>query len=141
MKCKQKLCNRNKNLCTNGNCNVCDEAIKEVFKQNQKENPKKPIEEIHVDLEAMVKTHEKLLKGELVDPKDVSALLLAGVIKILNQHDTIDKLEDRMKKIECQSLTNKFRTESMENWVVHQGETIKDLEEKLLKFAHASAHP
>ena len=50
MKCKQKLCNRTKNICPNGNCNVCAETINEAQKQQQKHRNKKPNEKIKVDV-------------------------------------------------------------------------------------------
>ena len=129
MKCKQKLCNRNKNICNNGNCNVCDDAIKDVTKKNQ--IPSKPVEDVEVDIGSMIKMHKKLLKGDQVEPLEVSALLLAGVIKIINQHDSIVVLENKMKDVEKDNLTNKFRIDSLENWVLSQEKSIKDLDEKL----------
>ena len=41
----------------------------------------------------MIKTHEKLSKGE----KTFAALLLAGLIKIINQHDGIATIENKEK--------------------------------------------
>ena len=70
MKCKQ-----NKNICSSGNCNVCDDAMKEVTKKIP--IPSKPIEDVHVDIGFMTKMHTKLLKGDQVEPNEVSALLLA----------------------------------------------------------------
>ena len=131
MKCKQKVCNRNKNICNTGNCNVCDEAIKEVLKSKDKDKNKKPVEEVLVNIESMVTMHEKLMRGERVDPNDVSTLLLAGIIKIINQHDLIDNLEEKVNEIERETLSNKFRIESLENWVSNQGESISCLDQKL----------
>ena len=131
MKCKQKVCNRNKNICNTGNCNVCDEAIKEVLKSKDKDKNKKPVEEVLVNIESMVIMHEKLMRGERVDPNDVSTILLAGIIKIINQHDLIDNLEEKVNEIERETLSNKFRIESLENWVINQGESISCLDKKL----------
>ena len=128
MKCKQKLCNRNKNICPNGNCNVCEDAIKEVQKVQQKECKKPNLEELQVDLASMVKMHEKLIKGERVDPTEVSSLLLAGIIKILYQHDSIDFLEQKMNDVETENATNRFRIESLETWVTKQADSIHKLE-------------
>ena len=131
MKCKQKVCNRNKNICYSGNCNVCDEAIKKVLKSKDKDKNKKPVEEVLVNIESMVTMHEKLMRGERVDPNDVSTLLLAGIIKIINQHDLIDNLEEKVNEKESETLSKKFRIESLENWVINQGESISCLDKKL----------
>ena len=64
-------------------------------KLQQKECKKPNLEELQVDLASMVKMNEKLIKGESVDPTEVSSLLLAGIIKILYQHDSIDFLEQK----------------------------------------------
>ena len=81
-----------------------------------------------------MKTHDKLSHGDQVDHNDANALLLAGVTKIINQHDTIAKVEEKNNEIERESLTNKFRIESLENWIVRQEELIKCLSDKLSKF-------
>ena len=131
MKCKQKLCNRAKNIRDNGYCNVCDEAMKEVKKNTEQVKKKNNTNEVHVDLEFMSKMHEKLVKGEAVDQKDVSSLLLAGIIKILSQHDFINTLGEKIDKLEHENLTNKFRLESVENWVLKQSEAINNVDKKL----------
>ena len=81
MKCKQKLCQRNKNLKENGNCNVCDDVIEEEFKKHNTLLSKKTslINNIQVDLKTMVDVHDKLENGTHIDPKMVSRLLLASV--------------------------------------------------------------
>ena len=131
MKCKQKLCNRAKNICDNGYCNVCDEAMKEVKKNTEQVKKKNNMNEVHVDLELLLKMHGKLVKGEPVDQKDVSSLLLAGIIKILSQCDFINTLEEKIEKLEHENLTNKFRLESIENWVLKQSEAIDKVDKKL----------
>ena len=80
-----------------------------------------------------MKTHDKLSHGDQVDHNDANALLLAGVTKIINQHDTIAKVEEKNNEIERESLTNKFRIESLENWIIRQEELIKCLSDKLSK--------
>jgi hypothetical protein len=79
----------------------------------------------------MVRMHEKLMRGERVDPNDVSTLILAGIIKIINQHDLIDNLDEKVNDIERENLSNKFRIESLENWVISQGESISRLDKKV----------
>ena len=130
MKCKQNQCNRSKNILDNGYCKVCDDVIKDVHKS--KEVIKKSnIKEVYVDLECMIRMHERLLKGEQVDQKDVSSLLLSGIIKILMQHDLINTLEVKAEEIEHENRTNKLRLESLEDWVMKQNESIKDLDNKI----------
>ena len=134
MKCIQKLCQRNKNLKESGNCNVCDDAILEALKKQANLVSKKPlIENITVDLKAMVDAHDKLAKGNPIDQKTVSRLLLAGVVNILNQHDTIVNLEAGVKANTIDNVTTKVRLESLENWVLKQEETIKLLDGNLSK--------
>ena len=88
MKCKQKLCYRTKNISVSGNCAICDDVLLESIKEfdKQKQQISKNVE---VDLELMVKTHEKLSRGISVDQEVLSNLLLGAVINILHQHDTI----------------------------------------------------
>ena len=134
MKCKQKLCQRNKNLKDSGNCNVCDDVIGEELKKHNTLLRKKPsVSNVQVDLKAMVDVHEKLANGAPIDQKMVSRLLLAGVINILNQHDIIVDLEKRLTTNDIENVTMKVRVESLENWVLKQEETVKNLEEKLSK--------
>ena len=133
MKCQQRLCQRTKNLKQNGNCNVCEEAIAASTKtiENYQE---KVIETVETDLKLMISTHNKLLKGETVEKDVVSVLLLGGVINILSQHNTIHEMENKVKSIEFENVTNKCRLESLENWVLKQDKVIKELDEKLLRL-------
>ena len=59
MKCKQKSCNRNKNLLNDGFCNVCNEAIMDINKEYDAQ--KKINEGIIKDLMGV---NEKLRRGE-----------------------------------------------------------------------------
>ena len=108
MKCKQKLCQRIKNLQQSGNCNVCEEAIAATIKSGES-SQKKVVATVQTDLKMMISTHEKLLNGETIDRDVVNTLLLGGVINILGQHDKIDEMEKRMKSIEVENETNKCR--------------------------------
>ena len=110
MKCRQNLCQRNKNLKPNGNCNVCDNAIDKVVQPSN--NDKKKLENITVDLKLMVDIHKKLCDGVPVDQQVVSGLLLSGIVNILNQHNLtswspfslktkLTKLEPNQLKIGC----------------------------------------
>ena len=99
MKCKQKLCSRNKNIEDSGNCSVCESVLLEYAKkfENKKSNLTTKVE---VDLELMVKTHDMLSRGVPVEQKVVSNLLLGGVLNILQQHNTIEQIDDRIKSAE-----------------------------------------
>ena len=130
MKCKQKLCQRSKNLKQNGNCGICDDVIAEATKND--ENPEtNSSENVEVDLKLMINTHNKLAQGIPVDANAVSVLLLGGIINIINQHDKIENLEKKMKNVLMENNTNKIRLEMIENWVQQQDNLIKKLYEKL----------
>ena len=131
MKCKQKLCSRSKNLSPNGNCSVCEEVLENARIAKDQTNKQKSVPKIEVDLKQMIDVHGKLSKGANIDPSVVSGLLLAGVINILGQHDELEQLEERIKALECNNLTNRNRIEALENWVVKQDELITVLDGKL----------
>ena len=133
MKCIQKLCQRAKNLNGEGRCSVCEDVIKENEKKHKKVEKTK-VKEVAVDLKLMVHTHEKLSRGEKVEPDIVSNLLLAGVINILDQHDTIVEAETRIKALEQEKVSNEARLEAIENWVLKQDEKIKELDDKLINM-------
>ena len=59
-------------------------------------------------------------------------LVLARVINILAQHDTIVKAETRISLLEHENVSDKARIESLENWVLKQDEQIKELEIRLM---------
>ena len=67
----------------NGNCSVCDDAIIKVV--DQRNDAKKNVEPITVDLKLIIDIHEKLSKGIPVDQQVVSGLLLGGIFNILHQ--------------------------------------------------------
>ena len=71
--------------------------LKEITKKIQ--IPSKRGEDVHVDIGSMIKMHTKPLKGDQVEPQEVSALLPAGLFKILNQLDSIVDLENKMKDV------------------------------------------
>ena len=132
MKCKQKLCQRNKSLQENGNCNVCDDVIVEALKKQNDLVSKKPtLANIQVDLKVLVDVHKKLSNGTPISQERVSSLMLAGIINMLNQHDTIAALEERVQANDIENVTRNVRVESLENWVMKQEEAIKHLKEKL----------
>ena len=134
MKYHQKLCQRTKNLCKNGNCSVCDDVIKHATESHKQIDKKKSVKTVQVDMKKMIDVHEKLSKGVSIDPKDVNVLVLGGIINIISQHDALQDLENRIKVVEHNDLTNRTRIESLENWVVTQGEVIEELRGKLLQL-------
>ena len=79
----------------------------------------------------MIKIHEKLSKGETVDPQIVSTLLLAGVINITSQHDALEGMGVKIRELEHENVTNKLRIEALDNWVLQQNEVISVLNDKL----------
>ena len=130
MTCKQKLCQRSKNLKHNVNRSICDDVIAEATKNDENLEPMSS-ENVEVDLKLMINTHNKLAQGIPVDANAVSALLLGGIINIINQHDKIEHLEKKMKNVLMENNTNKIRLEIIENWVQRQDNLNKKLDEKL----------
>ena len=61
----------------------------------------------------------------------MSSLLLAGIIKIIKQHDALANLEEKVKNAESENVSNKLQIESLENWVTRQEDSLKVLERKL----------
>ena len=131
MKCNQKLCQRTKNLRQTGNCSVCDDVIKNATESHKQIDLKKSVKTVQVDMKKMIDIHEKLSKGVNIDSKDVNVLVLGGIINIISQHDSLQDLEDRIRIVEHNDVTNRTRIESLDNWVGRQGEAIEELNEKL----------
>ena len=99
MKCKQRLCNRNKNIGRSGHCSVCENVLVEQLKTlegTKKQVPRK----VEVDVELMVNTHNKISRGINVEQEVVSNLLLGGVINILQQHDALEEMEERIVSVD-----------------------------------------
>ena len=135
MKCIQKLCHRTKNINTSGNCNVCDSVIEEIKKKTEGASKKKfHLQKIELDLKMMVDTHKKLVNGSQVDTKVVNTLLFGGVVNILHQSEAFEDVEERVKAIEREDVTNKAKIEYLENWVLRQNDTIEKLNEKLSRL-------
>ena len=82
----------------------------------------------------MVKIHDKLSRGEAIDPAAVSNLVLGGIINILVQHDMIDHLEAKLIELEQENKTSKVRLESLEHWMSKQASEILELDKKLETF-------
>ena len=130
MKCFQNSCQRNKNLLANGYCNVCNEAVAQVTnKLNERINKAKFKE---VDVQDLVKVHDKLKNGTKVDQNSVNAIIIDGLIKLIAGHDTIKhELEVKIETMEANIKTKECRIESLENWVNKQDETIKNISNQM----------
>ena len=133
MKCQQRSCQRNKNLKPSGNCNVCEEAIEACKKAHEKQ-ARKTATTVEADLNLMISTHEKLMKGEAINKDVISTLLLGGVINILSQHDAINDMENRVKSLEVENTTNRSRIEALENWILKHDEKINNLNAALQRL-------
>ena len=84
-------------------------------KAHEKVDQSRTVQRVGLDMKHMVDVHKKLTTGIKIDPQDVSVLLLGGVINILSQHDALESLEERIKSLEHNNITNKTRIESLEN--------------------------
>jgi hypothetical protein len=133
MKCKQKLCQRSKQIGVSGNCNVCEDVVKDVSDKHRKINEKKTLQKVKVDLKQMIDIHSKLSKGDKIDQQTISVLILGGIINITSQHDAIEELEVRIKHLEHEKITTNTRMEALENWVLKQNDLIEDLDAKVSK--------
>ena len=130
MKCQQKLCQRTKKISTTGNCDVCQNVIEELTKKNETTKINSNFKKVEIDFKLMYETHKKLLNGSQVDPKVVNTLLLGGVVNILIQSEEIEAIEQRVKAMEREDLTNKAKIEYLENWVIKQNDAIEELSKK-----------
>ena len=97
----------------------------------EKIKKKKSVEKVEIDLNRMIDIHKKLSNGVSIDQKDVSVLVLGGIINIISQHDALEDIEKRIEEAECKDVTNRTRIEALENWVLKQDDLIKDLNKKL----------
>ena len=57
MKCKQKLCQRNKNILPSGSCAICQNAIDEATKTFEANKKTSQFEKVDIDLKLMIETH------------------------------------------------------------------------------------
>jgi hypothetical protein len=94
-------CQRTKNIKPSGLCNVCDDVVNVTTSKLSKQNRKKDFpKKIEIDMKEMVKMHDKLRKGEIIEPSKVSSVFLTGIIKILVQHDALNNLDAKMIAME-----------------------------------------
>ena len=131
-KCAQKLCQRTKNLGSDGVCNVCQDVIKNTEAKHRIVAEKRRFSKrVEIDIKQMVEVNEKLAKGIKVDPDVVSNLLLNGIINFIDQNESLEKLEEKVTQLEHNEICTKARLESPESWVIRQGDSINQLDEKL----------
>ena len=119
MKCKQKSCKRNQNINqTSGFCNVCHDVSQEATNDldKKKEFNKQGLKKVNMDHKEMIKMHEKLSKGEVIDHASTSSVILGGIINILVQHSVIEELEVKIETLEQDNVSNKARLDSLESW-------------------------
>ena len=131
-KCTQKLCQRTKNLGSDGVCNVCQDVIKNTEAKHRIVVEKRRFSKrVEIDIKKMVEVNEKLSKGIKVDPDVVSNLLLNGIINIIDQNESLEKLEEKIEQLQHSDISTKARLESLESWVIRQGDSINQLDEQL----------
>ena len=82
----------------------------------------------------MIDIHKKLVNGSQIEPKTVNALLLSGIINILNQSESFEEQEARSKDLEHQNVTTKAKIEALGNWVLKQNDEVVELREKLSRL-------
>ena len=99
--------------------------------QHKKVDENKTIKRVVLDIKHMVEINEKLSKGVKVDSQVVSNLLLSGIINIIEQHETVEELEKKIKQLEHIDITTNARLESLESWVLEQNNSIHRLDELL----------
>ena len=125
MKCKQKSCNRNKNLLGNGYCNVCTEAIMDV---NAEHDAKKKVNEALI--KDLIGMNDKLGRKEIVDQNRVNRLIMSGIIALIDNHTKFDENQDaRIVDLEVEKNTSKNRLESLESWTLKQDDKLKDMKD------------
>ena len=69
-----------------------------------------------------------------MDPITLNVLVLGGVVNILCQSEALEQMEGKMKTLEQENITNKFKMEHLENWIVKQHDLIEDLNQKLSRL-------
>ena len=129
MKCKQKSCNRNKNLLSNGFCSVCNEAIMDV---NSEQDAKKRVDDALI--KDLIGVNERLGRGEEVEQNEAIRLIMGGIITLINKKAGIEEhYEARVIDLEVENNTTKNRLESLESWVLRQDEKLKEMDIKAVE--------
>ena len=134
MVCKQKLCKRKANTTSSGNCAVCQNAIDDALNKVEASRKKQNFERVDVDFQLMLETHKKLEKGIRVDPTALNILVLGGIVNILCQSEAVDQIQEKVKILEQDNVTNKVKMEYLETWVINQHDIIEDLNQKFSRL-------
>ena len=134
MTCNQKLCKRNSNITSSGNCSICQNAIDEALNQLEASRKKGNFRKVEIDFQLMLETHKKLENGIRVDPVALNVLVLGGVVNILCQSEALEQMQEKMKTLEQENITNKVKMEHLENWIVKQNDLIEDLNQKVSRM-------
>ena len=71
-------------------------------------------------------THQKLVKGGLVDPHIVYIFLLSGIQNILSQNEELDDALNKVKVLEIENTETKLRIESLETWLLKLNDKVED---------------
>ena len=124
MKCIQRLCSRTKNLKESGYCNICNDLVEDLKKKYERIEKPTSFQKVELDLKLLIDTHSKLVSGKLVEPQIVNTLLLGGILNILSQSEQFDNAMDRVNDLENDNIQNKFRLESLENWMLKLNEKL-----------------
>jgi len=95
---------------------------------------KKSFKKVELDLKLLLDTHNKLVNGKTVEPKVVNTLLLGGILNILCQSEQFDEAMDRLKALEVENVQNKFRLESLENWLIKMNDKTQEAFGKIQKL-------
>ena len=82
----------------------------------------------------MLETHKKLEKGIRVDPTALNILVLGGIVNILCQSEAVDQIQEKVKILEQDNVTNKVKMEYLETWVINQHDIIEDLNQKFSRL-------
>ena len=88
----KNICQWTKNINLSRKCNVCEEVLENVGCIAIDKN--KVVQRVELDMKKIIDVQNKLSNGKDVDQRDISVLLLGGVMNILHQHDALEKLEE-----------------------------------------------
>lgn len=131
MKCIQRLCSRTKNLKSSGYCNICDDLVEDMKKKHEGIEKQNSFNKVELDLKLLIDTHSKLVQGKTIEPKIVNTLLLGGIVNILYQSEQFDNAMEKVKVLENENVANKFRLESLENWLLKLNDKFQEANEKI----------
>ena len=106
MKCKQRLCQRTKNLKQSGYCNVCDDLVEEMKQKHKATEKPRTFQQVELDFKLLKDVHEKLVNRKEVETHIINILLLGGINNVLCQSEVVDDTFERVKVLEVENLTS-----------------------------------